>query len=70
MVIRRLFAKAQTTAVPVAMIGGVFRYAPLVRQVFYNELCALRARVEVNPQVVEPVEGALRMARRAVKCEA
>jgi glucosamine kinase len=70
MVIRRLFAKAQTTAVPVAMIGGVFRYAPLVRQVFYSELCTLRARVEVNPQVVEPVEGALRMARRAVKCEA
>jgi glucosamine kinase len=69
-VIRRLFAKGQTAAVPVAMIGGVFRYAPLVRQVFYNELCTLDARVEVNPQVVEPVEGALRMARRAVKCEA
>jgi glucosamine kinase len=68
-VIRRLFAKGQTTAVPVAMIGGVFRYAPLVRQVFYNELCTLDARVELNPQVVEPVEGALRMARRAVKCE-
>jgi glucosamine kinase len=69
-VIRRLFAKGQTTAVPVAMIGGVFRYATLVRQVFYNELCTLDARVEVNPQVVEPVEGALRMARRAVKSEA
>ena len=69
-VIRRLFAKSQTNSVPVAMIGGVFRHAPLVRQVFYNELRTLDARVEVNPQVVEPMEGALRMARRAVKCEA
>ncbi len=64
-VIRRLFAKDQTAPVPVAMAGGVFRHAPLVRQVFYNELRALHPRAEVNPQVVEPVEGALRMARRA-----
>ena len=69
-VIRRLFGKGHTAAVPVAMTGGVFRHAPLVRQVFYNELCALDTRVEVNPQVVEPVEGALRMARRATKCGA
>jgi len=64
-VIQRLFAKDHATSVPVAMIGGVFRYAPLVRQVFYNELRTLDPRVEVNPQVVDPVEGALRMARRA-----
>jgi N-acetylglucosamine kinase-like BadF-type ATPase len=63
-VIPHLFAKGQAPSVPVAMIGGVFRHAPLVRQVFYNELRALDPRVEVNPQVVEPVEGALRMARR------
>ena len=63
-VIRRLFPKGHTASVPVAMTGGVFRHAPLVRQVFYNELRALDPRVEVNPQVVEPVEGALRMARR------
>ena len=64
-VIHRLFAKDQTVSVPVAITGGVFRHAPLVRQVFYNELRALDSRTEVNPQVVEPVEGALRMARRA-----
>ncbi len=64
-VIRRLFAKDHTASVPVAMTGGVFRHAPLVRQVFYNELRTLDPRAEVNPQVVEPVEGALRMARRA-----
>jgi glucosamine kinase len=64
-VLHRLFVGAHTASVPVAMTGGVFRHSPLVRQVFCNELRALVARVEVNPQVVEPVEGALRLARRA-----
>ena len=64
-VIGRLFPKGQSSTVPVAMTGGVFRHSQLVRQVFYNELSALDSRVEVNPQVVDPVEGALRMARRA-----
>jgi glucosamine kinase len=67
-VIRHLFAKGHAASVPVAMTGGVFRHAALVRQVFYNELRTLDPRAEVNPQVVEPVEGALRMARRAAKC--
>jgi N-acetylglucosamine kinase-like BadF-type ATPase len=66
-VIRRLFTKEPTGCVPVAITGGVFRHAPLVRQVFYNELRTLEPRAEVNPQVVEPVEGALRMARRAAE---
>ncbi len=69
-VIHRLFSKGQAASVPVAMVGGVFRHAALVRQVFYNELRALDPRVEVNPQVVDPVEGALRMARRAANCGA
>ena len=61
-VISRLFEGAAT--VPVAMTGGVFRHAELVRQVFYNELRRLDARVNVMQEVVDPVEGALRMARR------
>jgi len=61
----RLFPEAEPAPVRVAMTGGVFRHAPLVRQVFYNELRRLEPRAEVNPQVVDPVEGALRMARRA-----
>jgi glucosamine kinase len=64
-VIGRLFAKDQGSVVPVAMTGGVFRYAPRVRDVFYNELRQSEPRAEINPQVVDPVEGALRMARRA-----
>ena len=65
-VTHRLFSAAEENAsVPVAMIGGVFRHSPLVRQDFYNELHRLDPRAEIDPQVVDPVEGALRMARRA-----
>ena len=63
-VIRRLFVQ-EDGIVPVAMTGGVFRHAEIVRQVFYNELRKLEPRAEVNSQVVDPVEGALRIARRA-----
>lgn len=61
----RLFAKDGESVVPVAMTGGVFRHAAIVREVFYNDLRRLDARAQVLPQVVDPVEGALRMARRA-----
>jgi len=64
-VIRRLFADAGDATVPVAMIGGVFRHAALVRDAFYNELQVLAPRARVMPNVVDPVEGALRMARKA-----
>lgn len=63
-VVRRLFGKDESV-VPVAMTGGVFRHAELVRQVFYNELRRVDSRVQVKTEVVNPVEGALRMARRA-----
>jgi N-acetylglucosamine kinase-like BadF-type ATPase len=63
-VVRRLFGKEEAI-VPVAMTGGVFRHAELVQQVFYNELRLADPRVQVKSEVVEPVEGALRMARRA-----
>jgi glucosamine kinase len=64
-VTQRLFAKEEVAPVPVAMTGGVFRHSQRVREDFYNELRNLDPRVELNPQVVDPVEGALRMARRA-----
>ena len=66
-VVDRLFPKDESNPVAVAMTGGVFRHAVLSRGDFYNELRRLDPRVEVNPQVVEPMEGALRMARRALE---
>ena len=65
LVIGRLFGKDDSGSVRVAMTGGVFRHAAIVRGVFYNELRRLDARAEINSRVVDPVEGALRMARRA-----
>jgi len=64
-VIGRLFFKESAGAVRVAMTGGVFRHAPPVREAFYNELRRREPRAQVIAQVVDPVEGALRMARRA-----
>jgi glucosamine kinase len=64
-VAHRLFPKDEAGPVPVAMTGGVFRHAVLTRGDFYNELRQLDPRVEINPRLVDPVEGALRMARRA-----
>jgi N-acetylglucosamine kinase-like BadF-type ATPase len=66
-VIRRLFAQDGDATVPVAMIGGVFRHAAPVREAFYNELQVLAPRAQVIPNVVDPIEGALRMARKAAK---
>jgi glucosamine kinase len=60
----RLFAKEDAAPVPVAMTGGVFRHSQPVREDFYNELRKLDPRAEIIPEVVDPVEGALRMARR------
>ncbi|HXJ85613.1 MAG TPA: BadF/BadG/BcrA/BcrD ATPase family protein [Candidatus Binatia bacterium] len=64
-VIQRLFAEDDAGSVPVAMIGGVFRHAALVQEAFYNETQKLAPRARVLEQVVDPVEGALRMARKA-----
>jgi glucosamine kinase len=78
-VIRRLFPQPQpvrTTSgqsldaqhtVPVAMAGGVFRHAAVVRQTFYNEVRHRCPEAALNPQVVDPVLGALQLARRGEK---
>jgi glucosamine kinase len=53
------------TPVRLAIAGGVFRHAPLVRDIFYNEVHRSYPHAEINLQIVEPVEGALRRARKA-----
>ena len=63
-VMRRLFG-AGGGKVQVAMTGSVFRHGTRVRETFYNEVRRLDGRAEMIPNVVDPVEGALRMARRA-----
>jgi N-acetylglucosamine kinase-like BadF-type ATPase len=72
LVIQRLFtADGQTVVrvdrVRVAMTGSVFGHSEVVRETFYNELRRLDARADLISQIVEPVEGALRMAKKAAK---
>ncbi len=64
-VVRRLFPDGP--AIPVAMSGGVFRNCALVRQVFYNNLRSEFPNVAVNSTVIEPVRGALQLARKAAQ---
>ena len=66
-VIRRLFP--HPGIVQVAMSGGVFASSPLVCQSFYNNLHSERTKVTINPTVVEPVRGALELARKKVSNE-
>ncbi len=56
--------RSASSAVPMAMTGGVFRYSAIVREVFYNEVRQAHPGVILNSEVVEPVQGALQMARR------
>jgi glucosamine kinase len=62
--LRRLFPNSE--AVPVAMSGGVFASAALVRQVFYNTLSSTHPNASLNTSVIEPVRGALELARQSV----
>jgi N-acetylglucosamine kinase-like BadF-type ATPase len=66
-VIGRLFSN--TTAggdkLAAAMSGGVFSASALVRQVFYNHLRAEPSGVSIHPNVIEPVRGALALARKS-----
>jgi N-acetylglucosamine kinase-like BadF-type ATPase len=64
-VAQRLFPKAVT--IPVAMTGGVFANSALVRQAFYNYLLAACPNVTLNQEVIEPVQGALALARKSAR---
>ncbi|HTS37225.1 MAG TPA: BadF/BadG/BcrA/BcrD ATPase family protein [Candidatus Solibacter sp.] len=64
----RLFPSSIST-IAVATSGGVFRHSAQVREVFYNELRSREPRAAIHPEVVDPVEGALRLARRAAHQE-
>jgi len=62
MVIRRLVPRPPYA--PVAITGSVFRQSPDVRQVFYNHLQTRFPGLEIRKEPVEPVDGALALARK------
>jgi glucosamine kinase len=61
-VIRALFSEQE--AVPVAMAGGVFANSAQVRENFYNRLSVKCPNVRLAQTVIEPVQGALQLARK------
>jgi glucosamine kinase len=66
-VVRRLFAENSSSVpgIPLAMVGGVFRHSSRVRENFCNEVRKFEVPIDLNPQVIEPVVGALQRAREA-----
>ena len=64
-VVRRLFPEDNggLPGLSLAMAGGVFRHSSGVRECFGHEVRKLEPHLELNSQVVEPVAGALQMAR-------
>ena len=64
-VIRRLFGPGGS--VPLAMAGGVFRQSGIVRQVFYNGVIAEFPQAAVQSEIVDAVNGALALARKAAR---
>jgi len=64
-VIRQLWP--QGPSVQVAMTGSVFRLSAEVRQVFQNRLHAAFPGIEIRPDLVEPMDGALALARKGAK---
>ena len=65
-VVRRLSPAAPLTiaALPIAMTGSVFRQSHQVRQIFYDTLQKNFPGIDVRPDLVDPVEGALARAKR------
>jgi glucosamine kinase len=64
-VTRALFNENGAVTVPLGMVGGVFAHSLLVRKDFLDEVTRLDSRIAVNSQIVDPVVGALQIARKA-----
>ncbi|HEY1657034.1 MAG TPA: BadF/BadG/BcrA/BcrD ATPase family protein [Candidatus Sulfotelmatobacter sp.] len=56
---------ADSAVAPIAMVGGVFRHSKTIRQRFFDQVRAEHPNATLNPEVVEPVFGALQIARRS-----
>jgi N-acetylglucosamine kinase-like BadF-type ATPase len=64
-VIGRIFGSGE--AILVAVSGGVFYSCEMVRQVFYDRLRVEYPHISPNTTVVNPVNGALELARKGTR---
>jgi glucosamine kinase len=65
-VTRVLFGENGVVTVRLGMVGGVFAHSARVRAVFLNEVAKADSRIAVNAQIVDPVAGALQIARKTI----
>jgi glucosamine kinase len=61
-VMRKLYP-AKNSSVSMAMVGGVFRHALKVRESFAAQVYSENTNVVLNREVIEPIQGALQLAR-------
>jgi glucosamine kinase len=62
LVIDRLFKKDES--IPVAVSGGVFYNATLVREIFDNRICDAYPQASLKNELIDPASGALALARK------
>jgi N-acetylglucosamine kinase-like BadF-type ATPase len=59
--------KPEISTIPLAVAGGVFRHSARVRGVFDEDVRRFDPRIVPTPQIVEPVLGALQLARSGLQ---
>ncbi|MFZ1007912.1 MAG: BadF/BadG/BcrA/BcrD ATPase family protein [Candidatus Sulfotelmatobacter sp.] len=64
---RALFPENSVLTIPLGIVGGVFAHSKRVREIFREEAAKLDPRVTLNPEIIDPVAGALAIARKAAK---
>jgi glucosamine kinase len=63
-VVQRLFRNQWSTKTAISVAGGVFQHSEQIRQIFEKEVSKRNRRLPMKGHVVEPVNGALQMARK------
>lgn len=66
-VARGLFPEKSMLTIPLGIVGGVFAHSKRVREIFREEVAKLDRRFTLNLEIINPVAGALAIARKAAK---
>jgi glucosamine kinase len=64
---RALFPENGVLTIPLGIVGGVFAHSKRVREAFRDEVVNLDPRFTVSLEIIDPVAGALAIARKAAK---
>jgi len=64
---RALFPENGVLTIPLGIVGGVFAHSKRVREAFRGEVVNLDPRFTVSLEIIDPVAGALAIARKAAK---